>query len=237
MEHPDLKANYDKEASWDVNSNDDDPTPHYNTRNNRIFKDITATSFNTKQTNPPITESLIGYTKEINRHGTRCAGQVGATANNNVCVPGIAYNAKVGGVRMLDGDVTDAVEAKSIGHNQHHVDIYSASWGPDDDGRTVDGPARLAIEAFEKGAKEGRGGKGNIFVWASGNGGQYDDNCNCDGYTNSIYTVSISSTSEKEEIPWYSEQCVSTIASTYSSGTSEDKKILTTDLRYVKGLL
>ena len=232
MEHPDLKVNYDKEASWDVNSNDDDPTPHYNSRNDRIFKDITAKSFNTKRTNPPITESLIGYTKEINRHGTRCAGQIGATANNNVCVPGIAYNAKVGGVRMLDGDVTDAVEAKSIGHNQAHVDIYSASWGPDDDGRTVDGPAKLAIEAFERGAKEGRGGKGNIFVWASGNGGRYDDNCNCDGYTNSIYTVSISSTSEKEEIPWYSEQCVSTIASTYSSGTSEDKKILTTDLRY-----
>ena len=38
------------------------------------------------------------------------------------------------------------VEAKSIGHNQGHVDIYSASWGPDDDGRTVDGPAKLAIK-------------------------------------------------------------------------------------------
>ena len=47
---------------------------------------------------------------------------------------------------MLDGDVTDLVEAKSIGHNQAHVDIYSASWGPDDDGRTVDGPAKLAIK-------------------------------------------------------------------------------------------
>ena len=68
------------------------------------------------------------------------------------------------------GDVTDAVEAASIGHNQHHVDIYSASWGPDDDGRTVDGPAKLAIEAFAKGAEEGRGGKGNIFVWASETG-------------------------------------------------------------------
>ena len=78
----------------------------------------------------------------------RCAGEVAATGNNNVCVPGVAYNAKVGGVRMLDGDVTDLVEAKSIGHNQDHVDIYSASWGPDDDGRTVDGPAKLAIKVF-----------------------------------------------------------------------------------------
>lgn len=31
---------------------------------------------------------------------------------------------------MLDGDVTDAVEAASLSHNNHHIDIYSASWGP-----------------------------------------------------------------------------------------------------------
>ncbi len=52
---------------------------------------------------------------------------------------------------MLDGEVTDAVEAKSLGHNPQHVDIYSASWGPDDDGKTVDGPGKLAKKAFENG--------------------------------------------------------------------------------------
>ena len=36
--------------------------------------------------------------------------------------------------------------------------------------------------------------KGSIFIWASGNGGKYDDNCNCDGYTTSIFTISVSST-------------------------------------------
>lgn len=52
---------------------------------------------------------------------------------------------------MLDGDVTDAVEAASLSLNPQHIDIYSASWGPDDDGRTVDGPAKLALQAFENG--------------------------------------------------------------------------------------
>ena len=52
---------------------------------------------------------------------------------------------------MLDGSVTDSVEAASIGFNPDHVDIYSASWGPDDDGRTVDGPAKLAKLAFVNG--------------------------------------------------------------------------------------
>lgn len=52
---------------------------------------------------------------------------------------------------MLDGDVTDAVEARSLSHNPQHIDIYSASWGPDDDGKTVDGPGELATRAFVEG--------------------------------------------------------------------------------------
>lgn len=30
-------------------------------------------------------------------HGTRCAGEVAATANNSICGVGIAYNANIGG--------------------------------------------------------------------------------------------------------------------------------------------
>ena len=29
---------------------------------------------------------------------------------------------------MLDGDVTDAVEARSLGLNNQHIDIYSARY-------------------------------------------------------------------------------------------------------------
>ena len=35
--------------------------------------------------------------------------------------------------------------------NPQHIDIYSASWGPDDDGKTVDGPGKLATRAFIQG--------------------------------------------------------------------------------------
>lgn len=171
------------------------------------------------------------YTDE-NRHGTRCAGEVAAIFNNSLCIVGIAYNARIGGIRMLDGDVTDAVEATSLAHNSDHIDIYSASWGPDDDGRTVDGPAKLTRKAFEKGIKEGRHGRGSIFVWASGNGGKDADSCNCDGYTNSIFTLSISSATEHGNIPWYSEACSSTLATAYSSGATGEKMIVTTDLHH-----
>lgn len=49
---------------------------------------------------------------------------------------------------MLDGPVNDAVEARALGLNPDHIDIYSASWGPEDDGKTVDGPGPLARRAF-----------------------------------------------------------------------------------------
>ncbi len=94
---------------------------------------------------------------------------------------------------MLDGHVTDRVEAEAIAFNHKYIDIYSASWGPNDDGRTVrdnfkeniklprilqvEGPGILASAAFLKGITEGRDGKGVIYVWASGNGGRRQDNC------------------------------------------------------------
>lgn len=169
---------------------------------------------------------------DSNRHGTRCAGEVAATANNSKCAVGIAYGARVGGVRMLDGDVTDVVEAKSLGLHSQHIDIYSASWGPDDDGKTVDGPGDMATRAFIEGVRKGRGGKGSIFIWASGNGGREHDNCNCDGYTNSIWTLSISSASQEGLVPWFSEMCSSTLATTYSSGNTNEKQVITTDLHH-----
>lgn len=165
-----------------------------------------------------------------NKHGTRCAGEIAMQADNNKCGVGVAYNAKVGGIRMLDGIVTDAIEASSIGFNPDHVDIYSASWGPNDDGKTVEGPGRLAQKAFEYGIQKGRGGKGSIFVWASGNGGRQGDNCDCDGYTDSIFTVSISSASQHGLSPWYAEKCSSTLATAYSSGDYSDQRITSADL-------
>uniref|UniRef100_A0A8C6MH77 Furin (paired basic amino acid cleaving enzyme) b n=1 Tax=Nothobranchius furzeri TaxID=105023 RepID=A0A8C6MH77_NOTFU len=143
----------------------------------------------------------------------------------------IVSSVNFAGVRMLDGEVTDVVEARSLSLNPQHIHIYSASWGPEDDGKSLDGPAKMAKEAFLQGITKGRSGLGSIFVWASGNGGREQDSCNCDGYTNSIYTLSISSTTESGNVPWYSEPCSSTLATTFSSGNPGEKQIVTTDLR------
>lgn len=130
----------------------------------------------------------------------------------------------------MDGPVVDEIEAAALSFNNQHIDIYSASWGPPDDGRTVEGPKRLTQEALLQGVTKGRQGKGVIYVWASGNGGVSGDNCNCDGYVSSIYTLSIGAATQHGRFPWYGERCASIIAVAYSSGTYTDQKIATTDL-------
>ena len=184
--------------------------------------------FNDNDTDPI---PRYGYNNQ-NRHGTRCAGVIAAQSNNSICGVGIAYGASIGGIRMLDGAVTDSIEAQSLSFSSQHIDIYVVGWGPDDDGRTVDGPAKLAKTAIAEGITNGRSGKGSIYVWASGNGGRDNDDCNCDGYSNSIYTVSISSTTKNGNVPWFSEHCSSILATAYSSGTTASEgPIITTDLR------
>ncbi|XP_044057288.1 proprotein convertase subtilisin/kexin type 7 isoform X2 [Siniperca chuatsi] len=170
-----------------------------------------------------------------NHHGTRCAGEIAAVPNNSFCAVGVAYGSKVAGIRVLDGPLTDSLEA--IAFNKHYQvnDIYSCSWGPDDDGHTVDGPHPLGKAALQHGVIAGRQGFGSIFVVASGNGGQYNDNCNYDGYANSIYTITVGAVDEKGKMPFYAEECASMLAVTFSSGGSPLRSIVTSDWSMQKG--
>jgi len=45
--------------------------------------------------------------------------------------------------------------------------------------------------ALQQAVQEGRGGKGTIYVFATGNGAAFGDNCNFDGYTHSIYSITV----------------------------------------------
>lgn len=144
-----------------------------------------------------------------------------AARDNGICGVGVAYDSKIAGIRMLDQPyMTDLIEANSMGHEPNLIDIYSASWGPTDDGKTVDGPRNATMRAIVRGVNEGRGGLGNIYVWASGDGGE-DDDCNCDGYAASMWTISINSAINDGQNAHYDESCSSTLASTFSNGAKD----------------
>ena len=65
-------------------------------------------------------------------------------ANNSVCGVGVAHGGRVSGIRMLDGSVTDILEGQSFIYKAHVNHVYSCSWGPEDNGHTVEGPGPLA---------------------------------------------------------------------------------------------
>uniref|UniRef100_A0A5K3FT81 P/Homo B domain-containing protein n=2 Tax=Mesocestoides corti TaxID=53468 RepID=A0A5K3FT81_MESCO len=187
--HPDIAPNYAAEASYDFSGNDAFPYPRY-------------------------TDDWF------NSHGTRCAGEVAAVAGNGVCGVGVAPNSRVAGLRMLDQPyMTDLIEAAAMSQARDIIDIYSASWGPTDDGKTVDGPRNQTMQAIVDGVNKGRRGKGSLYVWASGDGGPEDD-CNCDGYAASMWTISINSATNDGQTASYDESCASTLASTFSNGKS-----------------
>ncbi|KAI9203313.1 pheromone processing endoprotease KexB [Polychytrium aggregatum] len=150
-------------------------------------------------------------------HGTRCAGEV-AAISNDVCGVGIAWKARVSGVRILSGELTEVDEAAAINYDFQNNHIYSCSWGPADNGKEMDAPPKIVKDAVLNGIQNGRHGLGSIFVFASGNGRANRDNCNFDGYTNSIYTVTVAAIDSENNHPYYSEECSANMVSTYSSG-------------------
>ncbi|KAI0149909.1 peptidase S8/S53 domain-containing protein [Hypoxylon sp. NC0597] len=161
------------------------------------------------------------------RHGTRCAGEVGA-ARNDVCGVGVAYDSKIAGIRILSKLISDADEAEAMNYDFQHNDIYSCSWGPPDDGKSMDAPGILIKKAMLNGVQKGRGNKGSIYVFASGNGAASEDNCNFDGYTNSIYSITVGAIDRQGIHPYYSEKCSAQLVVTYSSGSGD--AIHTTDV-------
>lgn len=196
--HQDLKDNYDPSISYDLNSNDGDPTP--------------------RMTNPP-----------RNIHGTRCAGEIAMVANNGKCGAGIAFRAKIGGIRMLDGVSTDRVEGEALKFKHYWVDIYSNSWGPKDDGQTLEHLGQLTTHALVDGITESRAGRGALYVFAAGNGKVKGDNCACDGYVSSIFTMAVATCDRYGHVSPYSERCSAVIATAFSSGLN-GQHVVTTDV-------
>lgn len=161
-------------------------------------------------------------------HGTRCAGEISAQ-KNNFCGVGVAQGAKVAGIRILSGKITAEDEASAISYKSDLNDIYSCSWGPPDDGASMQAPPLLVQKSMVKSVLDGRGGKGSLYVFASGNGAHRGDSCNFDGYTNSIYSITVGAIDWKGNHPAYAESCAAVLTVAHSSGSGEH--IHSTDIK------
>ena len=165
-------------------------------------------------------------------HGTAVAGVAAARGNNGIGVSGTAPAAGLAGIRLIGQTTTDQQEASGLTHRPQDIDIYSNSWGPDDDGLTLEGPGPLTRAALANAVTTGRGGLGSIYVWAAGNGLDVDDNSNFDGYANSRYAIAVSAVDHAGRQSWYSEPGANILVAAPSSGGSavvDTGGIVTTD--------
>jgi kexin len=85
----------------------------------------------------------------------------------------------------------------------------------------MEAPEGVILKAMVNGIAKGRDGKGSIFVFAAGNGGGVDDQCNFDGYTNSIFSITIGAVDRKGLHPYYSELCSAMMMVAPSSGSGD----------------
>lgn len=163
-------------------------------------------------------------------HGTSVAGVAAARGFNSIGVTGAAPEGKIVGHRLL-GANTDVNEADALTRNGNVIDIYTNSWGPMDD-RHLEKPGPLTLSALASGTSNGRGGKGNIYTWAGGNGNNriydvscggydcFDDNANYDGYANSRYVFAIAASNNYGAQSSYSEDGANILVNAPSNGGS-----------------
>ncbi len=151
-------------------------------------------------------------------HGTSCAGVAAARGNNGIGVTGAAPEAKLVGYNFLNA-TTEDVEYEALTKNNQIVDIYSNSWGP---ASILQVPVPSTLNALAYGTTSGRGGKGNIYVWAGGNGNNaselYADNSNYDGYANSRYVMAIAASDNSGKHSSYSEEGANILINAPSNG-------------------
>lgn len=125
---------------------------------------------------------------------------------------------------MLADAISSREEAFALTYATDLNDIYNCSWGPSDDGKTMEGPDQEILTAFLKGILYGRKGKGNLYIFAAGNGGS-KDHCNMDGFANIPLTLTIGAITWRDEFPRYMELCPAMIGVTYSS---DDMRMIAT---------
>lgn len=172
----------------------------------------------------------------IDDHGTPVAGIAAAVSNNGLGVSGVAPEATLVSLRLISQEETDVEESEAMLHRNDLIHVKNNSWGPNDDGKTLEGPGVLTAAAFQDAVENGRGGLGTILVWAGGNGRTEDDNVNKDGFANSIYTIAVGAIGDQGQQTFYSEPGACLIVSAPSDDLAEQQWMTTTDLTGNNGL-
>ncbi|MEN2495569.1 MAG: Neuroendocrine convertase 1 [Marteilia pararefringens] len=157
----------------------------------------------TKDFDNSIFEKNLG----IVNHGTHVASIVAGRKESYSCSPGLAPDSKIELLRTPFGNKEDFYLDTVVLYDTKTIDIYIFAWGVDDDGMSMGNLNKKESSALNKATKTGRNGNGNIYIVSSGNGGRNFDDCNCDAYPSSIYTISVGMIGLDMNIAFFQEHC------------------------------
>jgi subtilisin-like proprotein convertase family protein len=209
ISHEDLSPNLWVNPNDPVNGIDDD--------GNGFVDDINGWDFNSFDNDP---------TPEGDSHGTSVAGVAAGLGNNGIGIAGAAFDADLIGIRLIEDAIDDSQIADALSYQRNITDIYSNSWGPFDDGSTLEGPGPITLAALQDNYFNGRNGLGNIYTWAGGNGGDDSgisgdiDNSNYDGFANSRFVIAVGAIGNNGTRSSYSERGANLLVSAPSNGGS-----------------
>lgn len=150
-------------------------------------------------------------------HGTSVAGIAAARDGNAIGGAGVAPRASLGAYNALaTGHNADIAHA--LRQDPAVTGVYNNSWGSPDTG-VLNAAEASFVAAIEAGILQGRNGKGSIYVFPAGNGGNggadgnvwslagqlIDENSNFDGYVNKRGVIAVCAVDDDGRAPSYAE--------------------------------
>ncbi|GKT26652.1 Peptidase S8, subtilisin-related like protein [Aduncisulcus paluster] len=161
-------------------------------------------------------------------HGTSCAGLVASRGNTGICGVGVAPEASISGRRAIAPGTTVGNIANSLKDSCNEVDIFSNSWGSSTcSGSLCESQITFPqwSNAVDMCLRNGRGGKGSIYVFASGNERKFGGDSNL--YSSLFpYAPHVAAVSIQGIVAPYSNPGSAVFIAAPSNGYTSDGKVV-----------
>ena len=136
-------------------------------------------------------------------HGTAVAG-LAAAVSNGIGIAGVANQAAIAPFRLINGSALgDSKIGAALAYRNDVITVKNNSWGAKSFADFADyGP--LVFEGVKDGIRNGRGGRGVIYIFSAGNNGEEGDNVNYNTLKTSPYILPIAALRQDGSTATYS---------------------------------
>ena len=174
-------------------------------------------------------DEWAGRSSPWNYHSSCVAGV--AAASGTLGVAGTAPEASIAGIWLLAENTgeDEVQEALALTISNDTISIKNNSWTKRLTANTLGTLGELVETAMETATTQGRGGKGEILVFAAGNAAEDEVQGNKSGFANNIHAIAVGAVAATSMVASYSEQGAHLLTCAPSSGGIYDPWVVTVD--------